>query len=316
MGGPETIRETGEAPATDVAIGGLRMRSPVMLASGTVGYGSEYEGLLDIDSVGAVVTKTVTPRPRPGNRPPRLCETPSGLLNAIGLENVGIDGFLGEKLAEAAALGPPVVASVAGESAGEFGDLAGAVGERDEVAAVEINISCPNVARARRPLWADPDGTAEVTRAARAATSKTLLVKLSPCAADVVSVAEAAASAGADALVVANTMPGMRIDVAAGRPALGNAAGGLSGAALRPVNVALVWNVAAAVSVPVVGSGGVASAPDALEYILAGAAAVQVGTALFRNPDCTAAIVRGIQDHLRARGARSISEIVGAAREE
>jgi len=313
----ETRATTAEAaPRTEVEIGGLRLRSPIMLASGVVGYGSEYADLLDLASVGAIVTKTVTPRPRPGNRPPRLAETTSGLLNAIGLENVGIDAFVAEKLPEAAALGVPIVASVAGETPGEFGGLAGAVGGRDEVAAVELNISCPNVRRRRRPLWADPDGTADLTRRAREATAKPLFVKLSPSVADVESVAEAAADAGADALVVANTIPGLRIELDTRRPALGNATGGLSGAALLPVNLALVWRVAAAVSIPIVGSGGIAGPDDAIEYFLAGASAVQVGTALFRRPACTATILRGIEERLAAYGARSLSEIVGAARKE
>jgi dihydroorotate dehydrogenase (NAD+) catalytic subunit len=298
-----------------VVVGGLAMRSPVILASGTVGYGTEYVGLVDFDVVGAVVTKTITPKPRAGNRPPRLCETPSGLLNAIGLENVGLEAFLAEKLPEAASLPVPIVASVAGETPDEFAELAGATGGREEVRAVEINVSCPNVARPRHPLWADPEGTAAVVAAARARTKKPLFVKLSPSAADVESVAEAAVAAGADALVVANTMPGMRIDIARRAPALGAGTGGLSGAALLPVNLALVWKIAACVSVPVIGSGGVSSAEDALEYLMAGASAVEVGTALFMNPRAPSIIARGLVAHMKRDGIERVTEYVGLARE-
>ncbi|MCK4409106.1 MAG: dihydroorotate dehydrogenase, partial [Candidatus Eisenbacteria sp.] len=263
-------------PDLTTRIGGLTMRSPVMLASGTVGYGPEYEGVIDFGVTGAIVTKTITVEPREGNAPPRLIETPGGLLNAIGLENVGLTAFLAEKLPEAARLSVPVVASVAGTEPAQFGQLAAAVGERDEVAAVELNISCPNVERPRNPVWSDPAAVAAIVSAARAATDKTLSLKLSPSTSDILSVAEAAERAGADALTVANTLPGMRIDIKRRRPALGNTTGGLSGGALMPVNLALVWKVAGHVSIPVIGSGGIGDTGDALEFLAAGAAAVQV----------------------------------------
>jgi dihydroorotate dehydrogenase (NAD+) catalytic subunit len=298
-----------------VVVGGLAMRSPVVLASGTVGYGVEYAGLVDFEAVGAVVTKTITLAPRAGNRPPRLCETPSGLLNAIGLENVGLPAFLSEKLPESASLPTPLVASVAGQTPDEFAALAAAVGAREEVGAVELNISCPNVARPRRPLWADPEATAAVVAAARAETGKPLFVKLSPAVADAESVAQAAVSAGADALVVANTMPGMRVDIAKRRPALGAVTGGLSGAALLPVNLALVWKVVGCVQAPVIGSGGVSSAEDALEYLMAGATAVEIGTALFRNPATASRIVEGLAAHMERDGIERVTDYVGLARE-
>jgi len=300
-------------PDLRTTFAGIAMRTPIMLASGTVGYGGELSGLCDFSSVGAIVTKTVTEAPRDGNRPPRLAETPGGLLNAIGLENVGIERFLDEKLPAAAALGAPVVVSVAGDSPAAFARLARRVGERPETAAVEINISCPNVERARRPVWDDPDATAAVVAAARAATGKPLLVKLSPNTADALSVAEAAQRAGADALVVANTLPGMRIDIETGRPALGNATGGLSGRALMPVNLALVWRIAAGVSIPLAGSGGVATAEDALEYLMAGASAVQVGTALFLDPDAATTIAEGLRRRMAHDGVRSVAEYKGMA---
>lgn len=298
-----------------VVVGGLAMRSPVILASGTVGYGVEYAGLVDFEAVGAVVTKTITPAPRPGNKPPRLCETPAGLLNSIGLENVGLPAFLLEKLPASATLPTPLVASVAGQTPDEFAELAGAVGAREEISAVELNISCPNVARLLRPLWADPEGTAAVVAAARAATGKPLFVKLSPNTADAESVARAAASAGADALVVANTMPGMRIDVARRRPTLGAVTGGLSGAALLPVNLALVWKIAGSLSTPVIGSGGVSSAEDVLEYLMAGATAVEIGTALFRDPRVASLVVEGLTAHMERDRIERVTDYVGLARE-
>jgi len=303
-------------PDLTTRIGDLTMRSPVMLASGTVGYGPEYEGIIDFEATGAMVTKTITLEPREGNAPPRLVETPGGLLNAIGLENVGLERFLAEKLPEAARLRVPIVASVAGTEPAEFGQLAAAVGERDEVAAIELNISCPNVERPRNPIWSDPVAVGEIVSAARRATGKTLSLKLSPNTSDILSVAEAAERAGADALTVANTLPGMRIDIERRRPALGNVTGGLSGKALMPVNLALVWKVAGHVSIPVVGSGGLADTGDALEFLAAGAVAVQVGTALFGNPEAPSEIAEGLRNYMKENGLASMDELVGMAREE
>jgi len=287
-----------------------------MLASGTVGYGPEYEGIIDFEVTGAIVTKTITLEPREGNAPPRLVETHGGLLNAIGLENVGLEQFLAERLPEAARLSVPIVASVAGTNPEGFGQLAAAVGERDEVAAIELNISCPNVERPRNPVWSDPAAVAEIVSAARAATSKTLSLKLSPNTSDILSVAEAAERAGADALTVANTLPGMRIDIKRRRPALGNTTGGLSGAALMPVNLALVWKVAGHVSIPVIGSGGLADTGDALEFLAAGATAVQVGTALFANPAAPAEIAKGLKTYMEENNLASMDGLIGMAREE
>ncbi len=303
-------------PDLATTIGGLRMKTPILLASGVVGYGTEYAGLIDLDAVGAIVTKTITVKPRAGNRPPRLRETDAGLLNAIGLENVGLEAFLGEKLPEATELGVPIVPSIAGVSPSEYAALAGEIGGRPEVAAIEVNISCPNVERPRNPVWADPQATAGVVAAARGATGKTLLVKLSPNAADVLSVAEAAEQAGADALVVANTLPAMRIDLDRRAASLGNVTGGLSGRALMPVNLALVWKVSEVVKVPIVGSGGIGTAEDALEYLMAGACAFQVGTALFAEPAAPARIVEALTEHMERDGVERIGEYVGLAHKE
>ncbi len=300
-----------------VTIAGLRLATPLMLASGTVGYGPEYDGLIDFAKVGALVTKTVTPAPRAGNAPPRLAETRGGLLNSIGLENVGLDAFLSEKLAEAGRLPTLVIASVAGETPEEFAELCRAIGEREETAGLELNISCPNVklARVRRPLWADPDGVAAVVTAARRATDKPLFLKLSPNAADVQSVAEAGERAGADALVVANTLPGMRIDVTNRTPLLGNRFGGLSGPALLPVNLALVWKLSDSIGIPIVGSGGIERAENALEYLMAGASAFQIGTALFRTPSVVEQIADDLAQRALTDGINCLSGYRGLAKE-
>jgi len=296
-------------------VAGLRLATPLMLASGTVGYGPEYDGLIDFAQVGAIITKTVTPKPRAGNAPPRLAETRGGMLNSIGLENVGLDLFLSDKLAEAGRLPTLVIASVAGETPAEFAELCEAIGERKETAGLELNVSCPNVKRARRPLWADPDGVAAVVEAARRATDKPLLLKLSPNAADILSVAEAGERAGADALVVANTLPGMRIDIQNRTPLLGNRFGGLSGPALLPVNLALVWKLSDGVGIPIVGSGGIERAEDALEYMLAGASAFQIGTALFRAPSVVDQIIDDLTRHALTDEIKCLSGYTGAAKE-
>jgi len=299
-----------------VELAGLTLRNPVVLASGTVGYGHEYRDLVEFETIGAFVTKTITVDPRPGNAPPRLVEAGGGLLNAIGLENVGLERFLSEKLPEAAGLPAPLIASVAGTTAAEIEHLACSVGERPEVAALEINISCPNVKRVACPLWGDPEGAAAFVSAARAATGKPLFLKLSPQASNVQAVAAACADAGADALVAANTMTGMRIDTATRRPVLGNATGGLSGPPLKPVNLALVWRIAGEVGVPVIGSGGAATSEDVLEYMMAGATAVEMGTALYRDPGAATAVIGGLVEHMEQDRTDRIVTYIGAARGE
>jgi len=303
-------------PDLRVEIAGLELRNPLILASGTVGYGPEYESLIEFETVGAFVTKTVTVEPRAGNAPPRLVEAGGGLLNAIGLENVGLAAFLEEKLPEAARLGAPLIASVAATSDDQLETLAGEVGRRPEVSALELNISCPNVDRTENPLWNDPEGTASFVGRARAATSKPLFLKLAPQTASIEAVALAAEDAGADALVVANTMTGMRIDRRTRRPVLGNATGGLSGPPLKPINLALVWRVGSRVGIPIIGSGGVSNADDAVEYLMAGSTAVELGTILYRSPGAATEIVGGLIDIMEEDGTERISTYIGAARGE
>ncbi len=309
---------SADAPSLTVELAprnmhGLRLANPVLVASGTFGYGTEYQGLVDIQRLGAICSKGITVRPRNGNPMPRIAETPAGMLNAIGLQNVGLRGVVREKAPIWARWDVPVLVNISGESIDEFEELAGTLDGVDGVAGLEVNISCPNI-RAGGRLFADtPEAAAGVTDAVRRATSLPVVVKLSPNVGDIVSIARAVEEAGADALSVANTFVGMQIDVATGRPYLANTTGGLSGPAIRPIVVRMVYQVAAAVSVPIVGVGGVTCTEDALQYLLAGAMAVQVGTANFVNPRAALEIVDGLADYLSREGVPDVQDIVGRA---
>jgi dihydroorotate dehydrogenase (NAD+) catalytic subunit len=292
---------------------GLRLDNPVLVASGTFGYGTEYQSLVDVERLGAICSKGITVRPRQGNPMPRIAETPAGMLNAIGLQNVGLTGVLRDKAPIWARWRVPVVVNISGESIEEFEELASRLDGVPGVAALEVNISCPNI-RAGGRLFADePESAASVTRAVRAATTLPLMVKLSPNVGDVVSIACAVEMAGADAISLANTLLGMVIDVRARRPGIANVTAGLSGPAIRPVIVRMVYQVASAVTVPIVGVGGVTSTEDALQYLMAGATAVQVGTANFVNPRTALEIVEGLRAYVDEQGLSHISELVGAA---
>ena len=291
----------------------LRLRNPVIAASGCFGYGVEYAGLIDIQRLGALVSKGVTRRPRRGARMPRLAETPAGLLNAIGLQNPGIRRVLQQYAPVWARWEVPVLVNLAGDSVEEFAELAALLDEAPGVAGVELNVSCPNVAVGGMIFGCDPDLAAEVTAAVRAATTLPVIVKLTPNVADIVPVARAVVDAGADALSCINTLPGMAIDVRRRRPVLGNVTGGLSGPAIKPVALRLVYQVARAVDVPVIGVGGIAGLDDALEFFLAGASAVQLGTATFVDPGAMLRIVDGLGEWLVREGFASLTEIVGVA---
>jgi dihydroorotate dehydrogenase (NAD+) catalytic subunit len=293
---------------------GLELANPVLVASGTFGYGTEYQSLVDIQRIGAICSKGITVRPRAGNPPPRIAETPAGMLNAIGLQNVGLRGVVEEKAPIWARWSVPVIANISGESIAEFEELAGTLDGVPGVAGLEVNISCPNIRDGGRLFADDAVSAAAVTRACRAVSSLPLMVKLSPNVGNVVDIALAVEAAGADSITVANTLLGMLIDVDRRRPYLANRTGGLSGPAVRPVIVRMVYQIAAAVSVPIVGVGGVTSTEDALQYILAGATAVQVGTANFVNPRTATEIVDGLTSYLAEHGIAEISELVGAAR--
>jgi len=290
-------------------LGGLTLRNPVMTASGTFGNGEEVADLLDLTQLGAIVGKTVTRQPRSGNPPPRTCETAAGLLNAIGLQNVGLERFLIEKLPYLANCGTPVVVNVAGDSVEDFGALCSALTNVPGVAAIELNISCPNVAHGL-DFATDPVLTEAVVATARTRTTLPLFAKLSPNVTDITLIARAAERGGADALTVANTFVGMAVNIRTRRPRLTNITGGLSGPAIKPLALRAVYRCAGAVGIPVIGAGGIASANDAVEFLVAGATAVQVGTATFAQPDAAILVVEGINKYLDDAGMANIGELV------
>jgi dihydroorotate dehydrogenase (NAD+) catalytic subunit len=294
---------------------GLVLANPVMTASGTFGYGTEYEPLFSIQSLGAMVCKGTTLEPRPGNPQPRIAETAGGVLNAIGLQNIGVDALIRDKAPLWAKWRVPVIVNIAGDSTEEYAQIARKLEGVPGISGLEVNISCPNVKAGCLEFGADPASAAQVTAAVRESTALPVWVKLTPNTADIISIALAVAKAGADAIVLANTLKGMAIDIKTRRPILGNITGGLSGPALKPVALRLVYEVAGALGdVPLIGSGGITTASDALEFFLAGATAIQVGTANLINPRAPAEILEGIQAYLQKEGFKDIRELVGLAR--
>jgi dihydroorotate dehydrogenase (NAD+) catalytic subunit len=286
----------------------------VLLASGTCGYGSELEGLLDFSAIGGLVAKSVTPEARAGNAMPRVAECEQGMLNAIGLANVGVEAFVRDKLPALRRLPCAVLANVAGSSRADYLQVAERLDAAPGLAGLELNVSCPNVHAGGIEFGRDPAVLGELVAAVRKRTRLPLWVKLSPNVTDIVPLARAAEEAGADALTVANTLVGMRLDLERRRPVLANLFGGLSGPAIKPVALALVYKTAGAVSIPVIGCGGIESGEDAVEFLLAGAAAVQVGTATFRDPAAGARVGAGGRDYLRRHGLDSPADLVGAGR--
>ena len=311
-GGEAGNGSSGAAPDLAVRIGSLTMANPVMTASGTFGYGSEFYRFTDLKRLGAVVMKGISLEPRAGNPPPRIVETACGLLNAIGLENVGVEAFISEKLPYLEKNGLKVVVNVLGNRLEDYVALARRLDDVAGVAALEVNISCPNVKEGGVAFGTDPKMAATVTQAVRQATSLPLIVKLSPNVGDIALMGRAVAEAGADAVSLINTLLGMAIDLKSRRPKLANVVGGLSGPAIKPVALRMVWQVAGAVKIPVIGIGGIMNATDALEFIVAGASAVQVGTANFVNPAATAEIIRGIEDYFRAEQLSSLAQLRGS----
>lgn len=293
--------------------GTLLLKNPVLTASGTFGYGTEYARLVDVERLGAVISKAVTQRPRNGNPQPRIAETPAGMLNAIGLQNIGVEALIRDKAPIWSTWRVPVVVNIAGFAIAEYVAVVEQLDGVRGVAAIELNISCPNVASEGETFGLFPDSAARVTSAVRAATDLPLIVKLSPNVTDITEIARAVVGAGADALSLINTIPGMVIDLATRRPYLSNRTGGLSGPAIRPIAVRMVYQVAQAVSVPILGIGGIATAEDALQFLMAGATAVEVGTATFANPAAAVEIVDGIAEFLERQGLSSVREVIGAA---
>lgn len=299
-------------PDMSVEIAGLKLRNPVMTASGTFGYGEEFSSYLDLERIGAFVTKGLSLKPRAGNPTPRIVETPGGMLNAIGLQNVGIDAFIEKKTPFLRSVNTPAIANFFGYTPEEYAELAAKLDKVPEVAALEVNISCPNVKQGGIVFGTDPASAASVVSACRAATTKPLIVKLSPNVTDIVSMARSCEDAGADALSLINTLTGMAIDLERRRPVLANITGGLSGPAIKPVALRMVWQVAREVKIPVIGIGGIMTATDALEFMLAGACAVQVGTASFVNPSAAQQIAEGMEQWLSDHGESDIKAIIGA----
>ncbi len=293
---------------------GLLLANPVMTASGTFGYGTENDHMFDIQKLGAIVCKGTTLEPRDGNPQPRLAEIAYGLLNSIGLQNIGANALIREKAPIWASWSVPVIVNIAGETVDDYARLASLLDGVAGISSLEVNISCPNVEAGGAEFGADPDSAAEVTAAVRKVTSLPLLVKLTPNIGDIVKVAVAVAEAGADAITLINTIKGMAIDLSTRRPLLGNITGGLSGPAIKPVALYMVYKVAGTIALPIVGCGGITTATDALEFIMAGASAVQVGTASFANPRAPLDILEGIEQFMKKEGINNLTELIGVAR--
>lgn len=295
-----------------VNIGKLKLKNPVMTASGTFGYGEEYAEFIDLNRLGAVVVKGLSLQPKEGNPPPRIIETPAGMLNAIGLQNIGIENFIREKLPFLKRFDTPVIVNFFGDSVAEYAEAAGRLSAAGGIHGLEMNISCPNKQAGWCIFGTDPKVTFEVVSAVRKATALTLIVKLSPNVTDIALMARVAADAGADAVSLINTITGMAVDVGTRKPKLANVTGGLSGPAVKPVALRMVWEVYNAVKVPVIGMGGIMNAVDAIEFMLAGASAVAVGTANFINPKATVGIIEGIEAFMGENGISDIREVTGA----
>ncbi len=288
------------------------MRNPVMTASGTFGYGEEYSSYLDLENIGAIVTKGLSLMPKAGNPMPRIVETPGGMLNAIGLQNVGIDIFIEKKLPFLRNIMTPVVVNFFGNTEDEYAEMAERLDAIPEVAGLEMNISCPNVKQGGIAFGSRPDAAYSVVKAVRESTIKPVIVKLSPNVTDIVEMARACEEADADALSLINTLTGMAIDLRSRRPVLANVTGGFSGPAIKPVALRMVWQVSNAVDIPVIGIGGITSASDALEFMLAGATAVQVGTANFLTPGIAEKIAADMERYLSENRIEDVKELIGA----
>ncbi len=302
----------------ETKIGEIVLKNPVLVASGTFGYAKEFEKLIDLKKLGGIVTKTITIKPRLGNPPVRIVETPSGMLNAIGLQNVGVEKFISDKLPYLKKLGIPIITSVMGYSLEEFAGVLAALKHCDEIAGFELNLSCPNVPYGTKSqdglkMFAhDAELIKKVVAVARQTTSKTLIVKLGPDVSDIAAMAKAAEEGGADAVSLINTFIAMAIDVNTRKPVLANKTGGLSGPCIRPVAVRMTYDAAQAVQIPVIGIGGIMTAHDALEFLIAGASAVQVGTATFTNPSAPIEVIDGLKDFMKKEKIQKLSALIGS----
>jgi dihydroorotate dehydrogenase (NAD+) catalytic subunit len=300
-----------EKPDLKVKLGKIELQNPVMTASGTFGYAREFEGLVELNRLGAIIVKGLSLKPARGNPPPRIVETPCGMLNAIGLENVGIDAFIKDKLPFLKTLSPPIFANIYGTSPDEYAELAAWVNDLDGISGLEVNISCPNVKAGGMAFGADPKAAYTVVKGVRKSTVKHLIVKLSPNVTDITAIAQCAEDAGADSLSLINTITGLAINVETRRPKLAHITGGLSGPAIKPVALRMVWQVAQTVRIPIIGIGGIMEAEDALEFLIAGATAVEIGTANFVNPHATMDVIDGIEAFLAKKKISRVTDIVG-----
>lgn len=301
----------GKRPELGVDLGFMRLKNPVITASGTFGYGEEYKDLVDLNGLGGIVVKGLSLEPKEGNPPPRIIETPCGMLNAIGLANPGLKAFIEKKVPFLETLDTSVIVNIYGHSLSEYGAVAAGLKGIDAIDALEVNISCPNVEQGGMAFGTDPDTSARVTEEVLKKSDKPVIVKLSPNVTDIRVIAKAVQNAGAHAVSLINTLTGMSIDIESGRPELFNRTGGLSGPAIRPVAVHMVYQVAQAVDIPVIGMGGIIEYRDALEFLIAGARAVQVGTANFVMPGVSAEIIRGMEGYLREKEIPDINGIIG-----
>ena len=293
-------------------IGSLELKNPVMTASGTFGYGTEYADFMDISRLGAIIVKGTTLNPRQGNPYPRMAETPSGMLNAVGLQNKGVDYFVDHIYPEVRKIQTSIIVNVSGSCIDDYVQTAGIINTLDDIPAIELNISCPNVKQGGMAFGVNPESAAQVVAAVRKAYNKTLIVKLSPNVTDITEIARAVEGAGADSVSLINTMLGMAIDAEKRKPILSTVTGGMSGPAVKPVALRMVWQTAKAVKIPVIGLGGICSATDAIEFLLAGASAIQIGTANFIDPSISEKVIDGIEDYLNRHGFTSVQEIIGA----
>ena len=305
-------KRSAEAVGLGVKIGPLELKNPVMTASGTFGYGLEFEPFVDLSRLGAVVVKGLSLEPRPGNPPPRIVETAGGMLNAIGLQNIGIRVFIQEKMPLLRQLGVTVIANIFGETIDEYRRVAAMLDTVAGIAGIEVNISCPNVKKGGIAFGADPDMAANVTQKVRCETKLPLIVKLTPNVTDITEIAFAAEAAGADAISLINTVTGMSVDIETRRPRLANVTGGLSGPAIKPIAMRMVWQTAQALKIPIIGAGGIRTAADAIEFLITGASAVEIGTANFINPSVTIDVLEGIQEYMARHQIKHMKDLIGS----
>ncbi len=308
--GKKRVSKSKGPPGLGVKIGSIRLKNPVMTASGTFGYGLEYASYTNLERLGAIIVKGLSLKPRPGNPGPRIVETPCGMLNAIGLQNIGVEGFIKNKLPLLRKIKTRVIVNIFGETVGEYARVAERLDSVEGIAGIEINISCPNVKKGGAAFGIDPASAARVVRAVRKSYSSTVITKLSPSVSDIGVMARAVEEAGSDAISLINTIPGMVVDIKRRRPMIAMGIGGLSGPAIRPIAVRMLWEAYRASSVPIIGIGGIVTARDALEFIIAGASAIQVGSASFVDPDAAVRVADGIADYVKSNKT-TVRKLVG-----